>query len=167
MKSQNQLVNVVDSHSKWLRSRWQRSNLVLALATSWFMLLPITQAVEPPPDGGYANFNTAEGGDALFSLTSGAGNTALGDEALYNLTTGSDNTGVGYNALLRLTTSSFNTAVGASALFNSTTGSSNTATGYDALGLDTTGSYNTATGISGPGKKYQRQLQHRHGLLCS
>jgi trimeric autotransporter adhesin len=146
MKSQTQLVNVVDPHSKSLHSQWQRSNLVLALVTSWFMLLPITQAVEPPPDGGYANFNTAEGQDALFSLTSGAGNTALGFTALYHTTTGEDNTAVGFNALLRDTTGSFNTATGANALYNTTTGGSNTATGYDALGLDTTGSYNTATG---------------------
>jgi hypothetical protein len=30
------------------------------------------QAVVPPPDGGYPNFNTAEGQNALFSLTTGA-----------------------------------------------------------------------------------------------
>ena len=35
-------------------------------------------AVDPPPDGGYPNNNTAEGTDALFSLTTGANNTAIG-----------------------------------------------------------------------------------------
>ena len=34
---------------------------------------PELQAVSPAPDGGYANFNTAEGTDALFSLTTGVG----------------------------------------------------------------------------------------------
>ena len=33
-------------------------------------------AVNPPPDGGYPNNNTAEGTDALFNLTSGSDNTA-------------------------------------------------------------------------------------------
>src|SRR5215211_5516921 len=39
---------------------------------------PKAQAVLPPPDGGYANFTTAEGTNALLNLTTGAGNTALG-----------------------------------------------------------------------------------------
>ena len=41
------------------------------------------QAVSPAPDGGYPNGNTAEGLNALFSLTTGALNTALGGAALY------------------------------------------------------------------------------------
>ncbi len=45
-------------------------------------LLPRAQAVVPPPDGGYPNFNTAEGQNALFSLTTGAGNTAVGWSSL-------------------------------------------------------------------------------------
>jgi len=42
---------------------------VFALAC--FALLPGAQAVSPPPDGGYAGGNTAEGQNALFSLTTG------------------------------------------------------------------------------------------------
>ena len=34
-------------------------------------LLPTTQAVIPPPDGGYPGFTTAEGTQALQSLTTG------------------------------------------------------------------------------------------------
>ena len=34
-------------------------------------LSPKAQAVVPPPDGGYPNFTTAEGQNALFSLTTG------------------------------------------------------------------------------------------------
>ena len=40
--------------------------------------------LHPPPDGDYRNRNTAEGKDALFSLTTGAENTAIGFQALYN-----------------------------------------------------------------------------------
>jgi hypothetical protein len=36
-----------------------------------------TQAVLPPPDGGYPQFNTAEGQNALFSLTTGCGGTGI------------------------------------------------------------------------------------------
>jgi hypothetical protein len=40
-------------------------------AFAWLTLSLPTQAVVPPPDGGYPNFNTAEGEDALFNLTTG------------------------------------------------------------------------------------------------
>src|SRR5437870_4139158 len=56
----------------------------LALALAWLALAPTARAVDPPPDGGYPNFNTAEGEDALFSLTTGISNTAIGFEALYS-----------------------------------------------------------------------------------
>ncbi len=41
------------------------------LALACFALLPIANL---PPDGSYLNRNTAEGDDALFSLTTGGGN---------------------------------------------------------------------------------------------
>jgi hypothetical protein len=50
---------------------------ILSVLTS-FVVLPQTQAVSPPPDGGYPNGNTAEGQSALLSLTSGTYNTAVG-----------------------------------------------------------------------------------------
>jgi hypothetical protein len=40
--------------------------------------MPKAQAVSPPPDGGYPGGNTAEGENALFSLTTGLYNKALG-----------------------------------------------------------------------------------------
>ena len=89
---------------------WRGSVLILA----WFVLLPATQAVSPPPDGGYANQNTAEGEDALFSLTTGFRNTAIGFDALYNNTTGSDNTANGFRRSLSNTTGFDNTANGQS-----------------------------------------------------
>src|SRR6267154_3820321 len=74
-------------------------------------LLPKVQAVTPAPDGGYAGGNTAEGANALFSLT-----------------TGGYNTGNGWNSLHALSSGSFNTGIGAATLFTNT-GDQNTATG--------------------------------------
>ena len=51
------------------------------------------------PDVCYPNYTTAEGCDALNSLTTGAGNTGLGWHSLFLDTTGSFNTGVGGGAL--------------------------------------------------------------------
>jgi Chaperone of endosialidase len=109
-------------------------------------LLPIAQAVVPPPDGGYAGNNTAEGDDALFSLTTGMENTAIGFGALYSNTTGDSNTATGSLALLNNTTGIRNTANGFAALANNITGERNTATGRGALANNTTGSFNTADG---------------------
>jgi hypothetical protein len=58
----------------------------------------VSQAVLPPPDGGDPGQNTAEGNDALFSLTTGVENTAIGFQALAN-NEQIDNSGVGWHAL--------------------------------------------------------------------
>jgi len=62
-------------------------------------LSPKAQAVKPPPDGGYAGGNTAEGQSALFSLSTGGYNTAVGLLSLNSNITGNFNTGVGAGAL--------------------------------------------------------------------
>ncbi len=110
-------------------------------------LLPKAQAVVPAPDGGYPGGNTAEGQNALLSLTSGGYNTALGFFSLSSETTGNFCTGVGAGALL-LNTADANTAVGAAALLSNTTGAANTANGYQALVQNTTGDFNTANGAA-------------------
>ena len=84
------------------RSSLQRCALTLALA--WFALSPMARAVDPAPDGGYPNFNTAEGTNALFNLTTGEQNTANGFNALFNNTTGSLNTASGFDVLAQNTT---------------------------------------------------------------
>ena len=48
----------------------------------WFIICQIARAVSPAPDGGYLGNNTAEGQNALFSLTSGIFNTAVGSISL-------------------------------------------------------------------------------------
>ena len=110
-------------------------------------LSPAVEAVSPPPDGGYANFNTAEGQNALLSLdtTTGANNTAVGFASLGFLITGNLNTGVG-TATLLFDTADRNTAIGAGALLNNSIGSSNTANGAFALSGNTTGFANVAIG---------------------
>jgi hypothetical protein len=64
--------------------------VLIALTLGCFEVSPTARAADPPPDGGYPNFNTAEGEDALFSLTTGGANTVMGSDALYSNTTGSD-----------------------------------------------------------------------------
>src|SRR6266496_1159752 len=92
----------------------------------------MVQAVSPAPDGGYAGFNTAEGTNALFNLTTANDNTALGGQALFHDTTGSRNTAVGLNALFFNVIGSNNTATGAQTL-QSNTANGNTANGQLAL----------------------------------
>ena len=129
-----------------------QSLAVITSALLAFVLLPLAQAVVPPPDGGYPGFNTAEGQNALSGLTTGIGNTAVGWFSLFSNNDGSFNTAVGAGTLL------FNlgnqasgegtqdTAIGTAALLNNTTGASNTATGTTALLNNTTGQGDTAIG---------------------
>src|SRR5437660_577369 len=121
---------------------------VLVFALTCLSLSPTPNAfgVLPPPDGGYPNFNTAEGDNALFSLTTGSANTAIGEESLFQDTTGSNNTAIGTAALGNNTTGDFNTASGFRALVNNTTATFNTGTGAFALQSNTTGNENTANG---------------------
>jgi hypothetical protein len=119
-----------------------------AFALTCFALSPIVQAVTPAPDGGYPGENTAEGDDALFSLTTGNRNTAIGFEALYSNTSRDRNTATGKTALYSNTTGIRNTASGTAALENNTTGDNNTATGSQSLASNTTGSSNMAAGVS-------------------
>jgi len=119
---------------------------LVLLALACFALLPTARAVDPPPDGGYPNENTAEGEDALFSLTTGVNNTAIGFHALYTNTTGNANTATGNVALSNNTDGFQNTATGSFALQFNTTGWNNTATGHQTLLNNTIGDDNTADG---------------------
>lgn len=121
--------------------------IIIGLASSAF--LPAAQAVlDPPPDGGYPGYNTAEGDGALFNLGAGASaNTAVGFSALYN-DSSDNNTAVGWKALTSDTMGSDNTAVGSAASDN-INGSQNTAVGSSALfgGINAAASNNTAVGF--------------------
>ena len=120
--------------------------LVIPLAFVCFALVQNTQAVVPAPDGGYPNNNTAEGQNALLSLTTGGFNTANGWLSLRAVTTGSFNTAVGAGTLLA-NTGDENTATGTAGLLSNTTGIQNTADGAFALIRNTTGNNNNAFGF--------------------
>ena len=124
----------------------KRATSLFLVALACFGLLPTTQAVVPPPDGGYPGFTTAEGTNALNNLTTGVGNTAVGWYSLFANSTASYNTGVGAGTLA-LNDADSNTAIGATALFLNTSGVENSAVGFGALALNDTGGDNTATGF--------------------
>src|SRR5438270_6322103 len=110
-----------------------RSVLVLiTLVLVCFALPQMVHAVSPAPDGGYPGGNTAEGQNALFSLTTGGYNTAVGFLSLRSNTTSPFNTAVGAGTLLS-NTADQNTAIGAAALLSNTTGNLNKAAGAFAL----------------------------------
>jgi trimeric autotransporter adhesin len=150
-------------------TRRRCSLLFVSYLISCLAISPNTRAVLPAPDGGYGPpayglGNTAEGEDALLSLTTGAFNTATGYLSLQSNTTGNfntalgagalfnniadQNTATGAGALLSNTTGNFNTADGEAALFFNTTGNQNTATGASALQSNTDGGFNTANGVN-------------------
>jgi trimeric autotransporter adhesin len=139
-------------------------SLTAIIALVCFAFSPGTQVfgVSPAPDGGYAGENTAEGTNALFSLTTGIDNTAVGFDALFADMNGSENTAVGVAALnsnvsgnlntaigyevLTRNTGNNNTAIGANAMLSNTSGHDNTAAGFNALTNNTIGFLNTAFG---------------------
>jgi len=131
--------------SQLIHSKNFTTILVSAAAFVCIALVPKAQAVSPVPDGGYPGGNTAEGQNALLSLTTGGFNTAVGFFSLRSNTTNSFNTALGAGALF-VNTSDENTATGAGALLSNTTGSGNTAIGGEALFSNTTGGLNTVTG---------------------
>ena len=118
--------------------------LVLACFTSSPMA-HAEQDVNPPPDGGYPGFTTAEGKNALKNLTSGIGNSAFGWYSLFSVTVDSYNTGLGAGTLA-LNTAPANTASGVAALILNTAGTRNTANGAGAMVWNSAGNDNTGVG---------------------
>jgi len=119
-------------------------------ALGCFALSPQTQAVNPPltPDPGSKPVsNTADGQNALLSVTTGIHNSAFGFDALLSNTDANFNTAVGSAALLS-NDGTENTAVGCGALLSNTSGANNTANGAFALFFNTIGEGNTAVGMA-------------------
>ena len=130
-----------------------RGFLLIPLILVCFAFAPQTQALVPPPDGGYPGFNTAEGQQAMNLLTTGIANTGLGWRALFSVDSAAFNTGVGAGALVLTHGNGVdaNTAVGAAAILLNRFGARNSAVGAAALlhndGAETgMGSFNGAFG---------------------
>jgi hypothetical protein len=122
--------------------------LVIALTLVCFAFSPQTQAVNPPltPDpGGKPISNTADGANALLSITTGLYNSGFGFDALLSNSDASFNSGIGAGALL-LNNANENTAVGAGALLSNTVGTNNTAVGAFTLFANVDGHENTVVG---------------------
>jgi hypothetical protein len=130
---------------KFMMKKQKITFTTILMAIGCFAVSSQIQAVSPAPDGCYPGFTTAEGCNALNSLTTGAGNTGVGWRSLFLNTTGNFNTGVGAGALI-LNNGENNTATGAAALLLNSSGAQNTAVGTDALVHNDTGSNNTAVG---------------------
>ena len=126
--------------------------LLIGLALSSFVLARTAQAVSPAPDGAYPGGNTAEGQNALFSLTTGTYNTAVGFLSLKSDTKGQFNTAIGAGTLLANVGDHSTgagvekTATGAGALLSNTTGCCNTASGAFPLFSNTNSAENSAFG---------------------
>jgi hypothetical protein len=96
-----------------------------------------------------AGANTAVGGLAGASTSTGALNTLVGRCAGNSVTTGSSNTALGDSALKLGGTTSNNTAVGANALSGNLPGGCNTALGFGAMsGSTASATSNTAIGVN-------------------
>jgi uncharacterized coiled-coil protein SlyX len=146
MYSLNQVKKLVSCGRDPARSLpFWRGFLLIPLILVSLAVAPQTQAVSPAPDGGYPNFTTAEGFQALQLLNGGLGNTGLGWRALFSGVTFNFNTGVGAGALV-LNTADDNTAVGAAALLLNGQGGENTAVGTAAM-LNNTGDSVTQDGF--------------------
>jgi len=129
-------------------SPFGRGLLLIPVLLVCFALSPGTQAVVPPPGGGYPGSNTAVGTQALQSLTTGVWNTALGFQTLFSDTTGSSNTATGVRSLFSNVNGVQNTATGVLTLAGNTSGINNTANGWAALNGNVNGSNNTAVGVN-------------------
>ena len=98
---------LVASNVRSLQSNPLFGSIIFALALL-FSTPAIKAALPPPaPDGGYPGENTAEGSNALFSLTTGTANTAIGFSALNFNTSGNSNTALGFQALARVSGAAF------------------------------------------------------------
>lgn len=93
-----------------------------------------------------AQYNTATGTGALFSVTTGGANTATGYLSLTNLTTAWNNSAHGAYSLLNNIIGSTNAAYGTNALRNNYNGNENTSHGFKSLYNNIGGSWNTASG---------------------
>jgi hypothetical protein len=113
-------------------------------------------ATDTPDPGPKPVSNTADGQNALLSITTGIHNTAIGFDALLLNSAGNFNTAVGSGTLLlnvgdpSTSEGIENTAVGAGALLSNSTGEQSTANGAFALFLTTPKAFRTRPPVVEP-----------------
>ncbi len=122
--------------------------------------------VTPPPDGCYPGFTTAEGCNAVQSLTSGEGNTGVGWRSLFSVGTGNFNTGLGAGALLS-NNGDNNTAVGAAALLLNATGQRTQPLELTRSSITAVASDNNAVGALRLKTTAERPVQHCRRLAST
>src|SRR6266542_4178856 len=136
-----------------MKSRKIMFTTILSALVCFGLCQQVQSATDTPDPGAKPLSNTADGTNALLSLTSGLYNSAFGFDSLLSASNTSFNTGVGAGTLILNNGDPTagegvqNTAVGAGALLSNTTGGSNTAVGAFALLSNVDGGGHTAVGI--------------------
>src|SRR6266542_846931 len=136
-----------------MKSRKIMFTTILSALVCFGLCQQVQSATDTPDPGAKPLSNTADGTNALLSLTSGLYNSAFGFDSLLSASNTSFNTGVGAGTLILNNGDPTagegvqNTAVGAGALLSNTTGGSNTAVGAFALFSNVDGGGHTAVGI--------------------
>jgi hypothetical protein len=151
----NQLKTLVSCGRDPARSLPSRRGFLLIplILVSFALCQQVQSATDTPDPGAKPLSNTADGANALLSITTGLYNSGFGFDAALSNSTASFNTGLGAGALL-LNNAPENTGVGAGALLSNSDGLNNTAVGTFALfssvgtGDIGTGSFNNAVGAN-------------------
>ncbi len=128
-----------------MKSRKIMFTTLLSALVCFGLCQQLQSATDTPDPGAKPLSNTADGTNALLSITTGLYNSAFGFDAVLSNSDASFDTGIGAGTLL-LNTGSANSAVGAGALLTNSTGSDNNAVGAFALFSNTTASFNNAFG---------------------
>src|SRR6266498_1594191 len=128
-----------------MKSRKIMFTTVLSALVCFGLCQQVQSATDTPDPGGKPLSNTADGVNALLSITTGLYNSAFGFDAVLANSDASFDTAVGAGALLSNSTGSDNNAVGAFALFNNNA-SFNNAVGHSALQANVGGVQNNAMG---------------------
>src|SRR6266542_4252069 len=140
-----------------MKSRKIMFTTILSALVCFGLCQQVQSATDTPDPGAKPLSNTADGTNALLSLTSGLYNSAFGFDSLLSASNTSFNTGVGAGTLILNNGDPTagegvqNTAVGAGALLSNTTGGGHTAVGIGALEHNNASGFlasNTAVGVS-------------------
>src|SRR6266542_1656011 len=130
-----------------MKSRKIMFTTLLSALVCFGLCQQLQSATDTPDPGAKPLSNTADGTNALLSITTGLYNSAFGFDSLLSTSDASFDTGIGAGALL-LYTGGTTTAVGAAAMLNNVDGFQNTVVGAGAGPnlVTTAGSFNTYLG---------------------